>query len=66
MSFSEQKDLERLIQGMRQALDKGAISGGEPQRLLKEVANALEGLNRRVARLEDESEAGRRATMGLR
>ena len=66
MSFSEQKDLEKLIQGMREALDKPAISGGDPQRLLTEVANALESLNRRVARLEDEGEAGRQPTMGLR
>lgn len=66
MSFSEQRDLEGLIQGMREALDKPAISGGEPQRLLDEVANALESLNRRVSRLEDESDEGRRATAGLR
>jgi hypothetical protein len=66
MSFSEQKDLEELIHRMRDVLDKPAISAGDPQRLLKEVANALENLNRRVARLEDGSEEGRRATMGLR
>lgn len=66
MSFSEQNDLERLIQGMREVLSQPAISAGDPQRLLNEVANALESLNRRVARLENESEEGRRATMGLR
>lgn len=82
MSFSEQKDLERLIhscshlcmheqsirdeEGMREVLGQPAISVGDPQRLLNEVANALENLNQRVTRLEDESEAGRRAMMGLR
>jgi hypothetical protein len=66
MSFSEQKDLEKLIQGMREVLDKPAITPGDPQPLLKAVANALESLNQRVTRLENESEEGRRATMGLR
>lgn len=66
MSFAEQKELERLVQGLREVLDKPAISPSDPQRLLKDVADALDSLNRRVAKLEDESEAGKRATMGLR
>lgn len=66
MSFSERVDLDNLIQDLRRTLGAPAISPGDPQQLLLQVADALESLNRRVKRLEDESEAGHRATIGLR
>jgi hypothetical protein len=58
--------LRQIIGQVKEVLSKPALSGEDPQRLLIEVVRALELLDSRVKKLEDESEAGRRATMGLR
>ena len=66
MSWSEKIELENSIKSMRRILSQPALPVGDLQPVLKSIVDAVEQLNWRVSRLEDESEAGRRATVGLR
>lgn len=61
MSWSEKIALENNIKSMREVLSQPALPVGELQPTLKSIVDALEQLNWRVSRLEDESEEARRA-----
>lgn len=50
--MSESRSVSKIVAEVQEALDKPAISPAEPQRLLGELATAIELLERRVKKLE--------------
>ena len=63
MSWSEKIALENNIKSMREVLSQPALPVKDLQPMLASIVDALEQLNWRVSRLEDESEDFRRATL---